>query len=440
MEHTGLSRSVNIFGFEIQVRHNRKPAAVLAKNFEEKQMEWFGYSPSKAGVPVTAESSIRAASVFSCVRILSEAVAMLPLILYRRVEKNGREGKERATNHPLYRLLHLEPNDEQTSFEFRELLQRHLVLRGNAFAFIDWARNGRVRRLIPLHPDRVGFEKVKGQLQYSYRHPDSNVQSIFDPYEVMHLRGLSTDGLRGLSPIETAREAVGLSIATEEYGARFFANGTHVGTYLETPNELGEKARKNLQESMSSNYGGVVNAHKIPILENGLKMQRLNMSTRDAQFIESRRFQLLEICRIFRVPPHKVYELERATFSNIEQQSIDFVTDSIQPWITRWEQRLNMSLLNESERDRYFFEFKLDALLRGETKARQESLQIMRRNGVINANEWRAIENMNPREDEGGDEYFTDKAMTDDGGSPEEVRPPSGGGQGGAEGDSEDEK
>lgn len=406
---------------------------------ESQADSWLGMIPAKSGVSVSAETSLRAASVFSCVRILSEAVAMLPLILYRRTEVNGIPGKERATNHPLYRLMHLEPNEEQTSFEFRELLQRHLSLRGNAFAFIDWSRNGRVLRLIPLHPDRVGFSRVGGQLKYSYSHPDSGDRSIFDAYEIMHLRGLSSDGLRGLSPIETAREAVGLSIATEEYGARFFANGTHVGSYLESPEPLGEKALKNLRDSFSANYGGVTNAHKIPILENGVKLQRLNMTTRDAQFIEARRFQLLEICRIFRVPPHKVYELERATFSNIEQQSIDFVSDSIQPWLTRWEQRLSKSLLTDRERDQYFFEFKLEALLRGETKARQEALQIQRRNGVISANEWRAIENMNPREDEGGNEYFTDKAMTDEGGSQDEVRPPSGGGQGANDSKEDDE-
>lgn len=398
----------------IGFRQNRKPAETLLKNFEKKQVqEWFGGGASSlSGVEVTPQGSLRIAAVFSCVRILSESVASAPLHLYQRTtDENGRERNVKAIGHPVYSLIR-NPNEIQTTFEFVETLQGALSLRGNAFAFIDWSISGTPKQLIPLAPDRVGFAQLDdGSIRYSYDTP-KGLRQYFSSDDILHLRGLSTDGIAGLSPIDTAREAVGLSLAAEEFGARFYSNGTHVGTYLETPNELGEEARKNLKESFADKHQGLANSHKIPLLEGGVKMNRMNMSAADAQFIESRRFQLLEICRMFRVPPHKIYDLERATFSNIEAQSVDFVTDSIRPWLSRWEARLAKSLLTPEEREEYFFGFDLTDLLRGETKARQESLQIMRRNGVISANEWRAIENMNPREDEGGDTYFEDLALT----------------------------
>lgn len=398
---------------EINFR-NRTTGSVHPSHLGLEQAQydaWVGGANSKSGVSVTPEGSLRIATVLSCIRLISESIASIPLIVYRRTGKNGRE---RARNHPLYRVLHDAPNEYQTSFEFRETLQGHLSLRGNAFAFIDWDVAGRVKQLIPMMPDRVGFgkDKASGRLRYSYDQPEGGSREYFEPEEILHLRGLSSDGLVGFSPIDVARESFGLSIATEEYGARFFSNGTHVGSYLETPEVLGDKARENLKRSFRDNHGGLVNAHRMPILEGGLQLKRLNMSTKDAQFIEQRQFQIFEICRIFRVPPHKIYELSRATFSNVESQSIDFVTDSIRPWVSRWEQRLSKSLLRDSEREDYFVEFKLEDLLRGNTKERQEALQIQRRNGVISANEWRAIENMNPREDSGGDTYFEDLSMS----------------------------
>lgn len=404
-----LSPLLNLF------RSSRKPASHLVKDFGETlAARWFGVNASATGVHVTPDTAMRAAAVFSCVRILSESVASLPLHLYRRINVAGREGKERAKDHPLYRVLHTSPNDEQTSFEWREMLQGHLSLRGNGFSFVDWARGGRVRRLMPMHPDRMDIRrKTDGKLVYEYRRLDGRTE-YYDSDEILHLRGLADDGVRGLSPIEVAREAVGLSLATEDYGAKFFANGTHMGAYLETDQQLDERAQKNLKESLAREHGGLANAHKMPVFEQGLKLQRLNMTAEDAQFLESRKFQIGEIARIFRVPPHKIYDLERATFSNIEQQSIDFVTDSIMPWLVRWEQRLSKTLLKPSEQDEYFFEFNMDALLRGETKARQESLQIMRRNGILNANEWRAKENMNPIEGPEGESFFQDKSMTED--------------------------
>lgn len=402
------------------IRRAYKGPVELLKDPGEYLTRWFGSNDSSTGVSVTPDTAMRAAAVFSAVRLLSESVASLPLILYRRVEVGGRDGRERAVNHPLYNKLKVNPNPEQTSFEWREMQQQHLSLRGNGFSFIDWGRGGRVKNLFPLHPDRMDVRrKTDGSLVYEYRRLSGKTE-YFAPDEILHLKGLSDDGVKGLSPIEVAREAVGLSLATEDYGAKFFGNGTHIGAYIETDAPLTKDTAKNLKESLARDHGGLMNSHKIPIFDNGMKLQRLNMTAEDAQFLESRKFQIGEIARIFRVPPHKIYDLDRATFSNIEQQSIDFVTDSVMPWLVRWEQRLSKTLLKPSEQDEYFFEFNMDALLRGETLARQEAFQIMMRNGAMNPNEWRAKENMNPRTDPGGEEYMQDRAMT-----PEQPKEPN---------------
>lgn len=373
-------------------------------------VRWFGGDPTSTGVVVTPMTAMQATAVFCCVRILAESVASLPLKIYRRRADGGRD---EASEHPLYQIIHNNPSERQTSFEFREMLQGHLALRGNAYAFIDWSTRGTVKQLIPLDPDRVVVKvDSKGNISYVYRGINGEPDQAWNSNFVLHLKGLSSDGVMGLSPIDMAREAIGLSLAAEQFGGKFFSNGTHVGSYFTTDGKLTPEARKNLEESLKRDWGGVANSHKAPLLEQGLKIERLNMSAQDAQFLENRKFQIAEIARIFRVPPHMVGDLEKASFSNIEQQSIDFVIHSIRPWLVRWEQRLNMTLLSKPEQKNLFFEFNLDGLLRGEALAQAQVLQIERRNGIINPNEWRRIKNMNPREDEGGDEYMVDQAMT----------------------------
>lgn len=372
---------------------------------------WFGGGTTTTGATVTPETSLRALAVYACVRIIAESVASLPIFIYRRRDDGG---KDLATDHPLHAILHDSPNADLTSLEFREMMQSHLCLRGNAFAFIDWTVGGRVRRLMPLHPDRMAIKRNGAdQLVYEYSRLNGTTD-FFMADEILHLRGLSHDGVIGLSPIDLAREAVGLSLAAEEYGGRFFGQNTHIGVYLEHPGKLSETAYKNLKGSIEENHGGLQNSHRPFILEDGAKMHRLNMTADDAQFIETRKFQTTEIARLFRVPPHMIADLERATFSNIEQQGIDFVTHSLRPWLVRWEQRLSKSLLSESERGRYVIEHKIDALLRGESIKRAQALQIQRRNGIINADEWRNLENMNPIGGPEGQEYWQDKAMHDE--------------------------
>lgn len=359
-----------------------------------------------SGKKITALGSLQSTAVFACARILAESEASLPLILYRRMER----GKERAINHRLFQVLHTLANPEMTSVELRETLMGHLVLWGNAYAEIQRDRGQRPMALWPLRPDRVDIQRGwDGDLYY--------VVTIGDPLEkdpdveplpfrnVMHLKGLGYDGIRGYSPIAMARQAVGLTLATEEFGARFFGNGARPGAVLEHPGLLGDKAHKRLEKSWNARHQGLENAHRTAILEEGMKLHEVGIPPEDAQFLETRKFQVTEIARLFRVPPHMLADLERATFSNIEQQSLDFVIHSLRPWLVRLEQAISRDLLTPAERAQgYFAEHLVDALLRGDIKTRYEAYGQGRQNGWLSANDIREMENMNPVE--GGDVYL----------------------------------
>lgn len=349
---------------------------------------------SKAGVRVTDDVGMACAAVFACVRVVSEDVAKLPLILYRRLP-NG--GKERATDHPLYSLMHDRPNEWQTSFELREMLQGHLELRGNAYAYVN--RVGReIRELIPITPDRVTVKQREDwEVEYDIRG-----DKIRTSREILHLRGLSRDGFTGMSTLEVAREAVGLAVATERHGSRLFANGAHPGGGLKHKKTLSDEAARRLKEDVERATSGE-NAHRFLLLEEDMDWVQFGMTSKDSQFLELRKFSVSEIARFWRIPPHKIGDLERATFSNIEHQALEYVTDSLMPRLSRWEQRLNRDLLDDRERGEFFFEFLTDALLRGDTKTRYEAHQIALLNGIKNRNEVRSQENMNPVD--GGDEF-----------------------------------
>jgi len=342
---------------------------------------------------------MRASAVYACVKVLAETIASLPLIVYRRLP-NG--GKERALEHPQYRLLHDQPNGWQTSFEWREMTQGHVTLRGMAYSEIIPGPRGAVEELIPLHPDRVEPKRLEnGSLIYIHR-PENGKERRLTQEEVFVLRGLSSDGIKGLSPIEHARESIGLSLATEGYGARFFQNDARPGGVLESPNKLDESAYKNLKTSWAEAYSGVANSHKPAILEQGLTWKQMGMTSEDAQFLETRKFQLSEIARIFRVPPHMIGDLERSTNNNIEHQSIEFVVHTIRPWLVRWEQAITRDLLIGA--GEYFAEFLVDGLLRGDFKTRSEGYASAVTTGWMTPNEVREKENLNPIE--GGDELM----------------------------------
>ena len=359
---------------------------------------------SNSGVRVDEFRAMQTSAVYACVKILAETVASLPLHLFRK-GKNGKN--ETADQHPLFSCLYEMPNEEMTSFEFREIMMTSLLLWGNAYARII-RRKGHVEQLWYMKPQNVTVERdsQSGKIKYTYTDDITNQTYIYRPDQVFHIKGLSLDGVKGLSPIAQAREAVGLSLATEEYGAKFFGNGARPGGVLEHPGIL--KDPEKLRESWNKVYQGTRNSHKVAVLEEGMKYHTIGIAPEDAQFLE-----VNEICRIFRVPPHLVGDLERATFSNIEHQSIEFVQHTIRPWLVRWEQAISRSLLDESERLIYFAKFNVDGLLRGDYKSRMEGYAIGRQNGWLSINDIRRLEDMSlVPTDQGGDDYLVNGNMT----------------------------
>lgn len=379
----------------ILTRLERGPQASISGDLWRRILSGGG-ATSTAGVRISDEAAAAVSSVFACVRVASEDIAKLPLILYQRT-KGG--GKRRAFDHPLYALLHDRPNDWMTSFEFRQLMQVHAELWGNAFAFINRVR-GEVRELIPIHPDQVSVRQTGGwEMEYEIR---GDTKKTRGPSEILHLRGLSTNGVEGVALRRIARDAIGLAIATERHGARLFANGARASGVLKHQGTLSDPAAERLKQSTQDALSGE-KAHSILLLEEGMDWAQMTMSSDDAQFLETRKFQVTEIARYFRMQAHKINDLERATFSNIEHQSLEYVTDSLMPRQVRWEQRLNAQVLGPQERGAFFFEFLNDALLRGDTKTRYEAYSRAINDGWMSPNEARVKENLNPKP--GLDEY-----------------------------------
>ena len=375
----------------------------------------FYLGSSTSGKPVTERSAMQMTAVHSCVRILAEAIACLPLHLYRYTE-NG--DKVKATDHPLYHLLHDEPNPEMTSFSFRETMMTHLLLWGNAYAQIIRNGKGEVIALYPLMPNRMEVDRDKqGQIYYSYSTASEDAPTMkgstvnLSPADVLHIPGLGFDGLVGYSPIAMAKNSIGMAIACEEYGAKFFANGAAPGGVLEHPGTIKDPQR--VRESWQSTFGGSANANRIAVLEEGMKYTPIGISPEQAQFLETRKFQINEIARIFRVPPHMVGDLEKSSFSNIEQQSLEFVKYTLDPWVIRWEQNLARALFSLEEKQEYFFKFNVEGLLRGDYATRMNGYATARQNGWMSTNDIRSLENMDriPAE-EGGDLYLINGAMT----------------------------
>lgn len=376
----------------------------------------FLFGRTTSGKPVNERTAMQTTAVYACVRILAEAVASLPLHVYEYQDDGG---KKLVHDHPLYYLLHDEPNPEMTSFVFRETLMSHLLIWGNAYAQIIRDGTGRVLGLYPLLPDKMDVQRDdRGNIYYIYsRNSDEN--PMFKEYgdirlkaeDVLHIPGLGFDGLIGYSPIAMAKNAVGMTLACEEYGASFFANGANPGGVLEHPGVLKDPSK--VRESWNSVYRGVNNAHKIAVLEEGMKYQQIGIPPEEAQFLETRKFQINEIARLYRIPPHMVGDLDKSSFSNIEQQSLEFVKYTLDPWVIRWEQSLQRSLLLPGEKGKYFIKLNVDGLLRGDYQSRMNGYAVGRQNGWFSANDIREMENMNPIPDEqGGNLYLINGAMT----------------------------
>ena len=369
---------------------------------------------SSSGKSVTERSAMQMTTVYSCVRILAEAIAGLPLHLYRYTEEGG---KEKAADHPLYLLLHDEPNPEMSSFVFRETLMTHLLLWGNAYAQIIRNGKGEVIALYPLMPNKMSVERDKsGQLYYTYQRSTEDAPTMegslvtLPPADVLHIPGLGFDGLVGYSPIAMAKNAIGLAIATEEYGAKFFANGAAPSGVLEHPGTIKDPAR--VREAWQSQFGGSSNSGKVAVLEEGMKYTPISISPEQAQFLETRKFQINEIARIFRIPPHMIGDLEKSSFSNIEQQSLEFVKYTLDPWVVRWEQSIQRTLLTADEKKTYFVKFNVEGLLRGDYASRMTGYATARQNGWMSANDIRELENLDRIPAElGGDLYLINGNM-----------------------------
>lgn len=373
------------------------------------------FGRTTSGKNVNEMTALQTTAVYACVRILAEAIASLPIHVYKYTD----EGKEQDVSHQLYYLLHDEPNPDMTSFVFRETLMTHLLIWGNAYAQIIRDGRGQVLALYPLLPDRVSVKRDdKGELYYVYQRSEEDNPNFKDKgniilkkSEVLHVPGLGFDGLIGYSPIAMAKNAVGMTLATEEYGASFFANGANPGGVLEHPGILKDPSK--VRDSWNQVYQGTNNSHKVAVLEEGMSYKTIGIPPNEAQFLETRKFQINEIARLYRIPPHMVGDLEKSSFSNIEQQSLEFVKYTLDPWVVRFEQAFQKALLLPDEKKNYFIKFNVDGLLRGDYQSRMNGYAIGRQNGWLSTNDIRRLEDMNPlSKEEGGDLYLVNGNMT----------------------------
>jgi HK97 family phage portal protein len=365
---------------------------------------------SIAGANITPENSLKISGWYAGVRILAETCASIPKIVYRRLPLGG---KDRAPEHPVYKLVHTAPNPFMTVPEFYECMMAHTVCWGNSFAVIESNGGGRPIALWPQMPSQTRIQKADGRLWYYFRQPDGT--ELQAPQSaVLHVRALSSDGILGYSPVDLMREPLGLAKIEEEYRARFFANDARPGIALEYPGSLSEPAFQRYKQEWNEKFSGSENKFRIAFLEQGLKLTAIGFPPEAAQFIEGRKFQLEEIARILGIPLVLLQSTEKATSwgTGIEQFMLAFLQFTIMPWLNRWDARLNTSLFSESEQKVYFVESLIDYLLRADSITRATVLQIWRRNGIINADDWLELENRNPLPGNQGKTYIIEGNMT----------------------------
>jgi HK97 family phage portal protein len=375
-----------------------------SRNWDYESGGWAGGNRNPSGVKVDAETALRSTVVLACIRVLSTSVAGLPLHLYRRLPGGG---KEIAREHPLYRILHTQPNSWQTSFEWREQMMLHLLSHGFALDEKVYS-GGTISEIVPLHPSRVKTEQLENnRLRYTYREA-SGSSTVYTQDAVMSVRGMSDDGVNGMSTIELARDAIGLARACEIHGATFFGNGARPGVILSTDQMLSPEAAENTRNQWERAHRGADRSNRTAVLQGGLKVSELGGNNQESQFLEARRFQVEEVCRLFGVPPHLVGDLTRSSFSNIEQQSLDFLTNGLMPYLRRIESSIARDLLEGD--DEYFAEFDTRGVLRADAAGRSSYYNTMWNLGVLSVNEIRSLENLNPVES--GDVRFVQLNMT----------------------------
>ena len=371
----------------------------------------FDIQSTYTGKAVTESSALTIAAVWACVRIISGTIAKTPLNTFRRTP----DGKQLAPGHYLFNLLRNSANERMTAFRFQRLMMAWVLLWGNAYAEMEINGRGQITALWPMRPDRMRIIQAEdGTLTYIYQPVGVGLQTrVIDSHYMFHLRGLELDGVVGLSPIQQARQSIGLAMAAEEYGARFFGNNGRPGMVLQHPGVLSDKAQKNLLESWNSIHQGLQGAHRVGVLEEGMELKEVGIPPEDAQFLQTRRFQAVDIARIFGVPPHKIAELDKATFSNIENQSIEFVQDSMEDWFGNWEAEIPHSMLSAREASTIFAQFDRRILLRGDFASRSAGLATLRQNGFINGDEGREDLGFNPIPDGSGKKYVIQLNMQD---------------------------
>lgn len=374
---------------------------------EKWVVDWMsGNVANSSGVHVDQETARMYSPFFAGVRVISEDLGGLPLFLYERLKR----GKQRAANHQLYSLLHDAPNDMMSSVQLRDTLQGHAMTWGNGVAqLITHDRTGVIEEIWPLRPDRLRIIVKRtgaGRLQRWYLYDDdvNGIHARFAAHEVLHIAGHGFDGVRGYPIVDLAANSIGLGLATEHHGAKFFSNGSAPGGALSHPGNLSPEARKRMADDWENIHRGIDRAHRVAIFEEGVTWQQVGIPNDSAQFLETRKMQVTEMARWLRLPSHKINDLERATFSNIEQQQLDYVSSALNVWLVRWEQAILTQLLLPEERATYFAEHLVDALLRGDTMARYQAYAIGRNWGWLSANDVREKENENPVT--GGDTYL----------------------------------
>lgn len=361
---------------------------------------WFGGSDAKSGISVTPDSALTNTAILASVERLSRTVASLPFMVYRRLQDGG---KERDPGHRLWTPLHDQPNEEHTALEFYQYMMASVLLRGNSYSYIELSQGGDLLNLWPLNPAKVSVERKAGRLLYTWT-PSSAPQRIFPAELIHHVRGLSTNGVTGLSPIGLASESIGLGLAAEEFAARFFASGAAPRLALTYPSKLDPEVKKRLKESWDEANAGKAKAWKAAVLEEGLSVEKIGVDQRDAQFIELRKFQIRDAARIYNLQPHLIGDLDNATFTNIESQGIEYVVYTLGFWLRAFEQATHRDLFTPAERKTHFAEFLVEGLLRGDVQSRGEFYSKLFQMGAISANEIRSRENLNPRP--GGDVFY----------------------------------
>lgn len=372
----------------------------------------FGASPTSSGVNINERTALQISAVFACVRVIAESIGSLPLHVYQRKDPRGRE---KALTRREYTLLHDAPNNRMTACVFREVMTAHVLLYGNAYALIELDGSAKTKALWPLSPSSVRVELAADRsLRYVVRDGVTNKDESYTYEEIVHIPGLSFDGVSGLSPVVLHREGIGLAQALESFGAEYFGNGIAVSGILQAKKNLSLPAQERLKAQLTNEHTGRGRRHKFIVTEEDMDFKPTSVQANNAQFIESRKFQISEIARVFRVPAHLIGDLEKATFSNIEQQSLEFVEYTLRPWLVRWEQELNRKLFPISgfTASEYYVEHNIDGLLRGDFQTRMVGYGTGRQWGWLSVNDIREKEGLNPLKAEDGDQYLVPTNMT----------------------------